>query len=341
MARFLFVSIGSKRYFAQKLAEHLKNHEVTITSAEWWQGKTSIRNLMDGIRKAAPDCILSEDVFTASLFSKVTNPRIPVVLRMHGNYWAEFRNNIQHSWKHFLTAPINYAVTYFNFLMTDGFVPICKWLDVEVRRRFPGKLSEVVYQGVDPDLFYPEDGIDFDHPCVGIVQDHNIQAKVQGLLDFRKIVRELPNINFKIAGGGQYLETVRKHFKDEKNVEVIGRVSYPQGLRQFLTEIDLYVLASGLDCCPTTVLEASLMKKPVLGSAVGGVPEIIDQEKSGWSIPNENVDEWVNKIELLLGDSRKAKKMGSYGRKWVSKNFDWKVVSKQIENILCGYTKCF
>lgn len=129
------------------------------------------------------------------------------------------------------------------------------------------------------------------------------------------------------------MERVKKHYQAEKNVEVIGRVTYPEGLRKFYTSIDAYVLASGLDCCPTTVLEASLMKKPVLASAVGGVPEIIDQDKSGWSIPNQDTEEWVEKIELLSNSPSRAKKMGSYGRKWVSKNFGWDTVTRQVERI--------
>jgi glycosyltransferase involved in cell wall biosynthesis len=63
-----------------------------------------------------------------------------------------------------------------------------------------------------------------------------------------------------------------------------------------LTACDLYVLASELDCCPTTVLEASLMKKPVIASKVGGVPEIVSEGVTGWTIANGRVDEWSDKI---------------------------------------------
>lgn len=232
-----------------------------------------------------------------------------------------------------LSAPINYTITTTSFRMVEGFVPICKWLEKEVNKRLPDKKTNVVYQGINPELFYKDEGFEFKHPSVGIMQNHYIRRKTLGLVNFKRVIEKMPEVHFYIGAEGGHLPLVKKAFSDLKNVHYTGRVSYPDGLRKFYTASDLYVLASGLDCCPTTVLEASLMKKPVLGSAVGGVPEIIDQGKSGWSIPNNRVDEWVAKINMLLDDRKKARKMGNYGRLWVTKNFDWAVISKQVERI--------
>ena len=337
MEKVLIISASFKKVFFEEMVNYMKKFETRIISSEWWQGRTSISKIMNEIQEFRPDIIYTDDTFSATIVSKLSNNKIPVLIHLRGNWWIEFWSNLSWSWKHRLYAPVNYLMTNLSFKLADGFVPICKWLEKDVNRRLPGKKTDVVYQGVTPNIFYPEKGMEFEHPCVGIVQSHHILPKVEGLLNFREVVRRLPGVNFKIAGDGPHLERVKNHFRKEKNVKVIGRVSYPQELRQFLTEIDVYVLPSGLDCCPTTILEAGLMKKPVLGSAVGGIPEIIDQGKTGWSIPNGDFDSWVEKIGLLLDDSRKARKMGSYGRKWVSKNFDWKVVSKQVSRIFTAY----
>ena len=101
-----------------------------------------------------------------------------------------------------------------------------------------------------------------------------------------------------------------------------------------LTASDCYVLASGLDCCPTTVLEASLMGKPVIASRVGGVPEIVLENETGWTIENDDVKAWVDKIKLTVTDSRLNRALGDKGRRWVEEKFSWTTIAKQVENIL-------
>ena len=101
-----------------------------------------------------------------------------------------------------------------------------------------------------------------------------------------------------------------------------------------LTAADCYVLASGLDCCPTTVLEASLLRKPIIASRIGGVPEIVVEGQSGWTIDNDRTDDWVNKISRVTTDAKLNRGLGNYGNRWVSERFDWKTISKQVESLL-------
>ena len=76
------------------------------------------------------------------------------------------------------------------------------------------------------------------------------------------------------------------------------------------------------------------MGKPVLGSKIGGIPEIIVDGLTGWSIRNSDTCQWVDKISLLLQDEKLAKRMGHAGRSRVEEYFTWNVVSKQIAQIL-------
>ena len=76
------------------------------------------------------------------------------------------------------------------------------------------------------------------------------------------------------------------------------------------------------------------MRKPVIASRVGGVPEIVLENKSGWTIDNDSVEEWVSKIRTILSDPRLSRRIGEQGREWVMTNFSWKTVAAQIEDIL-------
>jgi glycosyltransferase involved in cell wall biosynthesis len=216
--------------------------------------------------------------------------------------------------------------------------PICRWLQAVVGHYVPWKRSEVVYQGVDPKEFRPEGGFDALRPSVSIIQNHSIFPKVQGLLNFKNVVQRLPAIHFYIAEGEawaqNFLGLVKEHYAGIPNVHFVKDVNTSGAVSRMITACDCYVLASGLDCCPTTVLEASLLEKPVLGSRVGGVPEIIVNGYTGWSIDNGNVDEWVEKIQMLVNDGKLCRKMGSQGREWVAERFGWSSIARQVERLI-------
>jgi len=144
----------------------------------------------------------------------------------------------------------------------------------------------------------------------------------------------MSDVNFYIAGGGPYTALVKRSYAKLENVHFIGRVSYPEGVRRFHASCDLYVLASGLDCSPMTLLEASLCGKPVVASRVGGVPELGREGVTAWTIPNTKTDEWIHKIRLLIEDENLAKSMGDNGRRFVTERFSWKTLSPKMFGIL-------
>jgi len=83
---------------------------------------------------------------------------------------------------------------------------------------------------------------------------------------------------------------VREALSEFKNVHFISGIRHPDDVRRLLSNSDLYALPSCLDCCPTTILEASLMEKPALASGIGGIPEIIRDGYTGWSIGNDDIE---------------------------------------------------
>jgi glycosyltransferase involved in cell wall biosynthesis len=216
--------------------------------------------------------------------------------------------------------------------------PICRWLEKVVHAHVPWTDSEVVYHGIDPTQFYEEEGLEFRHPAVAIIQNHTIYPKVEGLLRFREVIKSLPDVNFYIAEGegtgSSLLPMVKSHYASMRNVEFVSGIDSRSAVRRMLTASDCYLLATGLDCCPTTVLEASLMRRPVIASRVGGVPEIVLENESGWTVANEAVTEWIAKIRLVLNDGRIRRKMGEQGRAWVASRFNWKTIAAQVEHIV-------
>jgi glycosyltransferase involved in cell wall biosynthesis len=299
------------------------------------------RRLSDVISAFEPDLIYSDSPFYAGQYHAASflRRKKPLILHLRGNWWQEYWDWVQSaSWK---TRAVSIQHLYLQTIgtqMASKITPICKWLEDVVKHHTLNKRTEVVYQGVDPTQFYPQEGFEFQRPAVAIIQNHTVYRKVVGLLSLRLVIARLPDVHFYIAEGEavnqSFLPLIKEHFSGLPNAHFIPGITTTEKVRQMLTASDCYVLASGLDCCPTTVLEASLMRKPVIASRTGGVPEIILEDETGWTIENQDVEDWVNKIKLTVTDSGLNKTLGDKGRGWVKEKFGWSTVARQVEDIL-------
>lgn len=300
------------------------------------------KEITDMITKFRPHVVYSDSPLYGShlkIAQHFGGQRVPTIVHLRGDPWREFSAWIKRSSikSRLLGSPV-FLNNMLGVGLADMITPICRWLEGEVLRHLPSKPTEVVYQGVDPSDFYPSQGLSLLHPAVAIIQNHTVYEKTLGLLRFANVVERMPDVHFYITTGENvrqaFLPLIKLTYSKFKNVHFIADVHYPDGVRRLLTDSDLYVLPSYLDCCPTTILEASLMKKPVLGSRVGGIPEIIVDGYTGWSITNDDTNEWVNKIRMLTDDTKLSRRLGRQGRRWVSDHFGWATIASQVERLI-------
>lgn len=304
-------------------------------------GDTTLRG---AVEKFEPDIVYSDNALFAAHMKVqclLARRRIPLVAHLRGDWWREFWAWFsQAEWPAHLVGAQHYAYQWYGLLAARKITPICRWLDNVLNHYLPHKKTEVVYQGVDPNDFFEEPPLDFRRPAVAIIQNHTIYPKVLGLLNFKHVVERMPDVNFYITEGEHfapgYLPLLKEAYSGLRNAYFVGGIEGPAGVRRMLSSSDCYVLASGLDCCPTTILEASLMRKPVVASRVGGVPEIVLEGETGWTIRNDSHDEWVERIRLVLEDANMQKRLGNRGRQWVSEKFAWDTIAKQVEQLLAS-----
>ncbi len=112
------------------------------------------------------------------------------------------------------------------------------------------------------------------------------------------------------------------------NVVFKGYVSETQ-LRQYYNATDVFV-------CPSiwnepfgmVILEALSYCKPVIASQVGGIPEIIDDNKTGVLTPPGNAKKLSNAIVNLFSNPAFGRELGANGRKRVQEKFSFEAVAK-------------
>jgi glycosyltransferase involved in cell wall biosynthesis len=290
-----------------------------------------------------PDLIYSDTPLHAAsikLFSLSARKSIPFIIHLRGDWWREYYSWFASaSWPKRFRSAQQYSYNWFSLLTSRKITPICKWLERIVNHHLPRKPTEVVYQGIAPTEFdQTTEQFNFQRPSIAIIQNHTVYPKVAGLLKLRPVIQRLPSVHFYITEGEKYDQRyaplVKGSMGNCSNVHFVNGIDNPNAVRKMLNSVDCYILATELDCCPTTVLEASLMQKPVIASRVGGVPEIVLENRTGWTIPNDSTAEWVDRITQILSDRKLRDTFGRTGREWVSEKFGWNNIAMQVEKLI-------
>ena len=149
----------------------------------------------------------------------------------------------------------------------------------------------------------------------------------------------MPDVNFYWAGDGPYKDRIISELSKFENFKWLGRLQYPENVRKFLSSIDVYALPSGLDTIPLTLKEAQLLEKPVVATNVGGIPEGLQKNQTGFLVEEGDHKGWIDKISILINDKDEAKKMGCKGKEFVEKNFNWDITAKNFVNVTKSYIK--
>jgi len=107
---------------------------------------------------------------------------------------------------------------------------------------------------------------------------------------------------------------------------------------KILKSSTLLVVPSRMESLPTVIKEAFYLKIPVIATSVGGIPELVNDNKTGLLVESENPQMLLEKINELLIDSILQEKFSLNGYDFVLENFTWKkilpIYIKFYENLL-------
>tara|TARA_B100000029_G_scaffold466653_1_gene502345 strand:- start:78 stop:1133 length:1056 start_codon:yes stop_codon:yes gene_type:complete len=299
---------------------------------KWLATNNKFKKLIDDFK---PDLILVDRQRHFGL--EAAKIDIPLLVHLRGNYWKEMEMAKKTIYS---SPPKKIAINKWDeigrkcFEGAERILPICEHLENVVKDHYPDKTTAVMYQGINPDNWFKGKHMKLKHPCVGLVQGAVIFEKTQELLTLIDVLEKMPEVTFYWVGDGPYRDTVLPKLEKFDNFKWLGALEYPDRIRDFLTEIDAYALLSGIDMSPLTLLEAQLMKKPVIATNVGGIPELMKDEKNGFLIERGDSKKIIECLKIILSDLQKAKEMGELGNKYVIENFSWDIIAKRfIEDV--------
>ena len=173
----------------------------------------------------------------------------------------------------------------------------------------PGSRIEVLRNGVDLDLFAPQDraavrrelGLDADRPVVLSV---GALIPLKGVDLVSRAVATLRNASLVIVGEGPDMGPLQRLARD---LGLGGRVRFLGAIGQHrlaacYSAADVLVLASAREGFPNVLLEALACGTPVVASAVGGAPEVVRERVAGSLVQERTPEAIAAAIRALLAD---------------------------------------
>jgi len=304
---------------------------------KWFQKRKKFTKLIEEFK---PDAIFVDRQRHFGIDALKAN--IPLFVLLRGHYWSEINWNKKTMYK---SLPKRIALSQWEKLGKEIFngataiLPICKYLEKITNKFVPGKSTNVFSEGVDASRWYQVKGMNLKHPCIGLLQRANWWGKTSEMLILKNVLEKMPNTHFYWAGDGPLRKRVLSELDQYDNFHWLGNLQYPDKVREYLSEIDVYTLITGMDLASLTLKEAQLMKKPVVATNVGGNQEMMIDGKTGFLVQQGNHEQLIEKLSLLLEDEELAKKMGNEGRKFIEDTFNWELVTKNFIKIAESYLK--
>jgi glycosyltransferase involved in cell wall biosynthesis len=147
------------------------------------------------------------------------------------------------------------------------------------------------------------------------------------------VIKARPETNFLIIGTGplrKQLESMSRALGLNNKVVFAG---FYEDLNDVLAAMDIFVQSSRTESLPVAVIEAMAAGKPIVATAVGGISEAIEPDKTGIIVPPLDSSQMADAILSLLNNRKKAAQMGRRARQVVAEKFSVQDASRQIAQI--------
>lgn len=231
---------------------------------------------------------------------------------------------------------VHEKILKYAFKKADLLMSTSKVMAIEAKK-YTSKQFLITPFGIDVDIFKPKPN-DNDEIIIGTIKSLEDVYGVDKLIKAFDIVKKR-NIDLKlklfIVGKGSKENKLKKlvrNLKLDNYVEFVGKINHEQ-VPEYLNKFSVYVALSNSESFGVAVLEASACEIPVVVSNVGGLPEVVDNNKTGFIVDKDEIEEAASKIETLILNNELRAQMGKAGRKKVLDFFEFnKNVDKMIEN---------
>lgn len=284
--------------------------------------------------------VLRTHKYRANLYGRIAGKLagVPVIIASEHNIYRDEKE------KRFIRRVTNKILS----MVTDKMVTVSDAVKKDILRYdrvSPSKIM-VLYNGVDTERFKP--GMNFsdarkqfaiskDDVVIGFVGRLVNSKGLNYLIEAVALLKNNYNVKLLIVGDGSLMEELTKMAKNKGLEESVIFTGLRRDITDILSSIDIFVLPSIKEGFPNSLLEAMAMGKPVVATAVGGIPEVIGHGTNGLLVKPADVEGLQTAIKLLIDDRLMAKNIGLAARDFIEKNYSitatvrkWETLYRQV-----------
>ena len=197
-----------------------------------------------------------------------------------------------------------------------------------------------IYNGVDSELFIPplnKNTANHNITIISMLATISIDKGYEDVFHSLNFLSDIGINNWKFiyAGFGanelnnqMVNDILLPHLKE--NILYCGIVD---DVLPILNNSHIFILPSHTESLPNSIIEAMLCELPVISTAIGGIPELVDHGKTGLLIPANHPLLLAQAIIELINNPERARIMGLNGRERAKKLFSLQRSSKEFQEI--------
>jgi glycosyltransferase involved in cell wall biosynthesis len=248
---------------------------------------------------------------------------IPVILHLHGGWTKVFYNSLSTTGKRLVAWQLSIA---------DVVLVLSESWRSYILEIAP-KANTVVlpnYVEMPESVVQPKDNSKINLLFLGLVSNR------KGVLDlisaFAAALKNAPQLVLNIGGDGE-VDQAKAYAHElalESNINFLGWVGENKK-NELLSCNDIFILPSYNEGLPVSVLEAMSWGIPVIATAVGGIPELIQNNINGFLMTPADISALQNLLELLGRDQAIRGRVGLAGKETIQKSYSREVILPRLE----------
>lgn len=156
---------------------------------------------------------------------------------------------------------------------------------------------------------------------------------------FEKVTKIFSNVYLFLIGEGKSKPFVEKTSRDKKLSDKVRFLGLREDIPEWLSAADIFVLSSDWEGLPMVVLEAMASGKPVIVTAVGGIPELIKNGETGLLVSPQNTEKLVGAMIELIKNPTLRKELSKKAKQVCLKRFDISNTARAYEELYINSLK--
>lgn len=155
----------------------------------------------------------------------------------------------------------------------------------------------------------------------------------KGILNLLNALKNIDSGNLLIAGDGPERENIEQYIKEnnlENRVQLLGHLNQDE-IRRYIQESKFVVVPSiWYENCPYSILETMEIGKPIIGSRIGGIPELIKENENGFLYNYYDIDALSKYMKELFENKDLSTKQSQKSRKLFEEKYNERIYYNKI-----------